>query len=100
MLVGMLEDADLFAAQPRSWFVVRRQITRARSLGAVAQISGRLPALMLELHDSSVPALELPRVLSALVDALTARALELAEPRRRSARDRPGLGDGGQPGAA
>jgi len=79
-LVGVLEDADLFAAQPRSWFAARRAIARARSINALAQESARLPALMLELRRSSVPALELPRVLSALADAITARALELTEP--------------------
>ena len=46
----------------------------------------RLPALMLELHHSSVPALELARVLSALADALTRRALELVVRRRRRPR--------------
>lgn len=76
-LVGVLEDADLFAAQPRSWFGARRAIARARNLDALAEAAGRLPALMLELHASSVPALELARVLSALADALTVRALEL-----------------------
>ena len=76
-LVGVVEDADLFAAQPRSWFSTRRSIARARSLPALTEVAARLPALMLELHRSSVPALELPRVLSALVDALTSRALEL-----------------------
>jgi CBS domain-containing protein len=77
----VLEDADLFAAQPRSWFSARRSIARARTVAGLAEVSARLPAMMLELHLSSVPALELPRVLSALVDALTSRALELAEPR-------------------
>ncbi|MGH2870486.1 MAG: putative nucleotidyltransferase substrate binding domain-containing protein [Solirubrobacteraceae bacterium] len=76
-LIGVLENADLFAAQPRSWFSTRRAIARARTVPALAAVAARLPALMLELHRSSVPALELPRVLSALVDALTARALEL-----------------------
>jgi CBS domain-containing protein len=77
-LVGVLEDADLFAAQPRSWFGARRAIARARNLDELADSAGRLPALMLELHASSVPALELVRVLSALADALTVRALQLA----------------------
>ncbi|HEX3830981.1 MAG TPA: putative nucleotidyltransferase substrate binding domain-containing protein, partial [Solirubrobacteraceae bacterium] len=77
-LVGVLEDADLFATQPRSWFGARRAIARARNLEALAEAAGRLPALMLELHASSVPALELARVLSALADALTVRALQLA----------------------
>ncbi|HEX3835163.1 MAG TPA: CBS domain-containing protein, partial [Solirubrobacteraceae bacterium] len=76
-LVGVLEDADLFAAQPRSWFGARRAIARARNLDELADSAERLPALMLELHASSVPALELARVLSALADALTVRALEL-----------------------
>ncbi len=76
-LVGVLEDADLFAAQPRSWFGARRTIARARSLEALAETAARLPTLMLDLHNSSVPAIELARVLSALVDALTSRALDL-----------------------
>ena len=77
-LVGVLEDADLFAAQPHSWFGARRAIARARTLDALADAAARLPALMLELHASSVPPLELARVLSALGDALAMRALELA----------------------
>jgi CBS domain-containing protein len=76
-LIGVLEDADLFAAEPRSWFGARRAIDHARNLDALGAVADRLPALMLDLHRSSVPALELARVLSALVDALTRRALEL-----------------------
>jgi CBS domain-containing protein len=76
-LIGVLEDADLFAAQPRSWFGARRTIGRARTLEALGETAARLPALMLDLHNSSVPAIELARVLSALVDALTSRALDL-----------------------
>lgn len=79
-LIGVLEDADLFASQPRSWFAARRQIARASTLPALRTITDRLPGLMLELHRSGVPALELTRVLSALVDALTSRALELGRP--------------------
>jgi CBS domain-containing protein len=76
-LVGVVEDADLFAAQPRSWFGARRAIERARNLDALDAAAAQLPALVLDLHHSSVPALELAPVLSALVDALTRRALEL-----------------------
>ncbi len=76
-LVGMLEDADLYAAQPRSWVRTRRNIERARNLDALSEAAAQLPALMLELHHSSVRALELAPVLSALVDALTRRTLEL-----------------------
>jgi CBS domain-containing protein len=76
-LVGVVEDADLYAAQPRSWVRARRTIERARNLAALSEAAGQLPGLMLDLHHSSVPALELAPVLSALVDALTRRALEL-----------------------
>ncbi len=76
-LVGMLEDADLYAAQPRSWVRARRNFERARNLDALSEAAAQLPALMLDLHHSSVPALELAPVLSALVDALTRRAIEL-----------------------
>jgi CBS domain-containing protein len=55
----------------------RRNIERARNLDALAEAAAQLPALMLDLHHSSVPALELAPVLSALVDALTRRALDL-----------------------
>ncbi len=77
-LIGMLEDADLYAAQPRSWVRARRNIERSRNLEALSEAAAQLPALMLDLHHSSVPALELAPVLSALVDALTRRAIELA----------------------
>jgi len=76
-LVGMLEDSDLYAAQPRSWVRARRNIERARNLDALSGAAGQLPVLMLDLHHSSVPTLELAPVLSALVDALTRRAIEL-----------------------
>ncbi len=76
-LVGVLEAVDLYGAQPRSWFGARRAIERVRTLDALSQAAARLPELMLDLHHSSVPALELAPVLSALVDALTRRALEL-----------------------
>ncbi len=76
-LVGVLEAVDLYGAQPRSWFGARRAIERVRTLDALSQAAARLPELMLDLHHSSVPALELAPVLSALVDALTRRALDL-----------------------
>jgi CBS domain-containing protein len=85
-LVGMLEDADLYAAQPRSWVRARRNIERARNLDALSEAAAQLPALMLDLHHSSVPALELAPVLSALVDALTRRAIELVSANGAGAR--------------
>ncbi len=79
-LIGVVEDADLFAVQSRSWFGVRRSISRARSLDDLAAVARRLPEVMVDLYRARLRALEAVRVLSALVDALTTRALELAAP--------------------
>jgi CBS domain-containing protein len=79
-LVGVIEDADLFAAQSRSWFGLRRSIARARTVEELAGVARRLPEVVADLHASRIRALEVVRVLSALVDALTTRALELAGP--------------------
>src|SRR6478672_597332 len=77
-LVGVIEDLDLFAVQPRSWFGARRAIARAQSIESLATVAGRLPEIVSDLHAANLRALEVARVLSALVDALTVRALELA----------------------
>ena len=55
---------------------------------------------MLDLHRSSIPPIELARVLSALVDALTCRAVELALPDARAPRGGDRVGRRRQPGAA
>jgi CBS domain-containing protein len=90
-LIGVVEDADLFAVQPRSWFGVRRAIARARDLDVLAAVAGRLPEIVVDLHASNLRALEVARVLSALVDALTARTLELASAASAAALPRDGL---------
>jgi CBS domain-containing protein len=79
-LIGVIEDADLFAAQSRSWFGVRRSISRAAGPEDLAAVARRLPDVVADLHSARVRALEVVRVLSALVDAVTTRALELAGP--------------------
>jgi CBS domain-containing protein len=78
----VVEDGDLFAFQPRSWFGVRRAIARAQTADSLITAAGRLPQIAVDLHASSIRALEVARVLSALVDAITVRALELAAPAR------------------
>jgi CBS domain-containing protein len=82
-LVGVVEDADLFAVQPRSWFGTRRTIARAHDLEALTAVARRLPEIVLDLQRSNLRALEVARVLSALTDALTERAIDLAFPSER-----------------
>jgi CBS domain-containing protein len=77
-LVGVVEDGDLFAASPHSWFAARRTIERAESLARLAEVRRTLPGLVLDLYGAGLRAPEIARVLSALTDALIARALDLA----------------------
>jgi CBS domain-containing protein len=77
-LVGVIEDRDLFAVQPRSWFGARRSIARAQSVESLATVAALLPDIVSDLHAANLRAVEVARVLSALVDALTVRAIELA----------------------
>jgi CBS domain-containing protein len=79
-LIGVVEDADLLAAPTRSWFRARRSIARARTPDDLAAAAHSLPGVVSELHASRLRALEVVRVLSALMDAVTTRALELAGP--------------------
>jgi CBS domain-containing protein len=80
-LLGVLEDGDLFAVQQRSWFGARRAIARAPDLEALAALAAGLRAIAADLHASSLRASEVARVLSALTDSVTIRALELAAQR-------------------
>ncbi|HKO28988.1 MAG TPA: CBS domain-containing protein [Solirubrobacteraceae bacterium] len=79
-LMGVIEDADLLAAPTRSWFGARRSISRAGSAADLAVVAARLAEIVADLHAARLRALEVVRVLSALMDALTTRALELAGP--------------------
>jgi CBS domain-containing protein len=79
-LVGVIGDVDLFPAQSQSWFGARRSISRASSPDDLAAVAKRLPEVVADLHSARLRAPEVVRVVSALVDALTTRALELVAP--------------------
>jgi CBS domain-containing protein len=76
-LIGVVEDVDLFAVQPRSWFGARRAIARASDADALAALADGLADVVVDLHASGLRAVEVARVLSALVDGLVSRALDL-----------------------
>jgi CBS domain-containing protein len=80
-LVGVVEDSDLLAVRQRAWFGARRAIGRAHDQRALADAAAALPGLLAELHAAELPAGEISRVHSALLDALVVRALQLAADR-------------------
>lgn len=77
-LIGVVEDADLFAAQPHAWFRARRAIERAATPEQLAAVARSLPAIAADLQSTQARPLEIARVLSALGDALAVRALTLS----------------------
>jgi CBS domain-containing protein len=77
-LIGVVEDDDLYAVQPRSWFGARRSIARARSIDELVAAAGGVPEILASLRAADLRATEIVRILSALTDAITIRALELA----------------------
>jgi CBS domain-containing protein len=77
-LLGMVEDGDLFAVQLRSWFGTRRSIAHAATIDRLGELARRIPAIAADLHASYLKASEVARVLSALTDSITVRALDLA----------------------
>lgn len=76
-LIGVVEDDDLYAVQPRSWFGARRSIARARSIDELVTAARRVPEILAGLRAADLRATEIVRILSALTDAITIRVLEL-----------------------
>ncbi|HLY51061.1 MAG TPA: putative nucleotidyltransferase substrate binding domain-containing protein [Solirubrobacteraceae bacterium] len=76
-LIGVVEDDDLYAVQPRSWFGARRSIARAKTIEELADAAGRVPEILASLRAADLRATEVVRTLSALTDAITIRVLEL-----------------------
>jgi CBS domain-containing protein len=99
-LVGVVEEADLFAVQPRSWFGTRRLIARASTIDELATVAGRVTEIAAELHAANLRAPEVARVLSALIDAVTARVLELVSRDHKLPPDGIVSPSGARPGAS
>lgn len=79
-LIGVVEDDDLYAVQPRSWFGARRSIARATSIEELAAAARGVPEILASLRAADLRATEIVRILSALTDAITIRVLELVSP--------------------
>ncbi|MBV8999397.1 MAG: CBS domain-containing protein [Solirubrobacterales bacterium] len=76
-VLGVVEDIDVFAAEARSFFFLRRRIARAESVAEVIDAARELHPTVLALHDARVAAANVSAVYSVFVDALTRRMLEL-----------------------
>ena len=76
-VLGVLEDADLLAAAPRSSFHLRAAIARARTVRDLVVAAGGLRPALLALHDARVAAADIAGIHSVVADALTRRLVQL-----------------------
>ena len=95
-ILGVVDDADLAAAEARKPFLLRRAIDQAATVDDLAALSAGLDEMTVALHDARVAAEHIAAVGSVVLDALTRRLIELAV---AGANDRGGL-EGSSPRAA
>ena len=78
LLLGVLDDVDLLAAEHRAPFRVRALIARSPDADAVARAAMELRPTAVALHDAGVAAPAVSRMLASLHDTVTRRLIELA----------------------
>jgi CBS domain-containing protein len=76
-VIGVLRDVDVLAAESRTPFTLRREIAAADTPATVADVAGRLPEVLIALHDAETSPFQISRVHAAIADALISRQLEL-----------------------
>ncbi|HSL11400.1 MAG TPA: DUF294 nucleotidyltransferase-like domain-containing protein [Actinomycetota bacterium] len=77
-LVGLVSDLDLMGLERRDPFVLRSEVERAPDVASVVEVGRRLRAAAVTLAHASVTAEDLGHVIASILDAMTARLLELA----------------------
>ncbi len=77
-VLGVVEDADLAAAEARTPFHLRAAIARAPSVDALAHATRELRPTIVALHRARADPLRIAAVHSVVVDALTRRLIDLA----------------------
>jgi CBS domain-containing protein len=78
VILGVVDDADLVAAEARQPFLLRRAISRAATADDLAALSADLTEMIVALHDARVAAEHIAAVGSVVLDAVTRRLIEIA----------------------
>jgi CBS domain-containing protein len=76
-VLGVVEDADLVAAETRTSFYLRAAIARASTTGELAAAARDLRPTIVALHRARTAPLHLAGIHSVVVDALVRRLIEL-----------------------
>jgi CBS domain-containing protein len=77
-VLGVVEDADVVAAQTRSSFYLRQRIARAQNVPELVAAARELRPSVIAMYNARVAAANITAVYAVVVDALTRRLLELA----------------------
>jgi CBS domain-containing protein len=77
-VLGVVEDADLAAAEARTPFYLRSAIAQAQSVEELAEAGRQLRPTIVALHHARADPLSIAAVHSVVVDALTRRLIDLA----------------------
>lgn len=77
MPVGVLRVVDVASAEVRSPLVLRTAIAGAETIDQLARVGKRLPEAFVELYETGVSTMHFASLISALIDALMGRVLEL-----------------------
>ena len=76
--VGVVRVVDLASAEVRDPLLVRRSVTRARSLGDLREAAALVPQTILEMDAIGIPALRVSGMLSTVRDLIVQRVVELS----------------------
>lgn len=77
--VGVLRVVDLASAEVRNPLVIRRAVDDATTIEELAAAAALLPATWIELYDTGVSVMHIAALLSAVLDAIMVRLIDLTE---------------------
>jgi CBS domain-containing protein len=77
--VGILRVVDLASAEVRNPLVIRRAVDEATTIAELAAAAALLPSTWLELYDTGVAVMHIAGLLSAVIDAIMLRLIELTD---------------------
>ena len=77
--VGILRVVDLASAEVRNPLVIRRAVDEATTVDELATAAGLLPSTWLELYDTGVSVMHIAGLLSAVIDSIMLRLIELTD---------------------
>ena len=77
--IGVLRVVDLASAEVRNPLVIRRSVDEATTVDELSATAALLPATWIELYDTGVAVMHIAGLLSAVIDAMVHRLLELTD---------------------